>query len=29
MIEAAVAKFEKRFGHDAASIDISNSEGQP
>jgi hypothetical protein len=28
MIDAAVAKFEKRFGHDAASIDISHSEGQ-
>ncbi len=29
MIDAAVAKFEKRFGHDVALIDITNSEGQP
>ena len=28
MIVAAVAKFEKRFGDDAASIEITNGEGE-
>ena len=28
MIGAAVAKFEKRFGDDAASIEITNGDGQ-
>jgi hypothetical protein len=28
-IDAAFAKFEKRFGHDVASIELSHSEGQP
>jgi len=28
MIDAAVAKFKKRFGDDVASIEIADSEGQ-
>ena len=28
MIEAAVAKFKKRFGDDVASVEIADSEGQ-
>jgi hypothetical protein len=28
MIDAAVAKFKKRFGDDVASIEIENGEGQ-